>query len=509
MKFKQYILPSYLALTLAACGGTQPNIGNPPAPSEPEYQNSMIFPKPNTGWVGDPMPMFEDGKMNMFYLYDGRDGQIGFHPYNLMTTEDFYNWTFKGTVIPFDNDETSRDLALGTGSIIKDQNGIYHAFYTGFNDRGFTGTSKKEIIQHATSVDKVNWTKHPEDGFYGRSSDFRDPYVIYMEEEQQYWMLITSKDLHNNAAILKYTSPDLVNWKNEGVFFSDPENNWNLECPTLIFHNGFWYLSYSRQTGENDKRILLYYYADHLAPDGSTEWKQAETPYFDGPGQYAGRIETFNDSLVVSGWVGTKSSENKFYDWAGNLVTHELVQHTDGTLTPKALSSLQQKISYKKVPQVQTTSSGTTVQTDKIQFSNNGYQFVEMKPLSAEPTRVTFDMSLGDNRDHVGFIFNTQKDENNNIVGKTKLEINLLENQVKLFTSNTTEPNLHTYLSVTSFSDKTEVSIEMLMENDIFTLYIDNEIAFSARTTNPNHTWGMFAYNTSVNVSDLSVYTIN
>lgn len=77
--------------------------------------------------------------------------------------------------------------------MIKDKEGLYHAFYTGHNDT----YEPKEAVMHATSMDLDNWTKIPEDTVYAGETysqdDFRDPYVLYVAEEQQYWMLISTR----------------------------------------------------------------------------------------------------------------------------------------------------------------------------------------------------------------------------------------------------------------------------------------------------------------------------
>ncbi len=70
-----------------------------------------------------------------FYLQDGRNTHLGFHPFALMTTSDLVHYKDYGVVIPYVDDVYSQDLALGTGSVIKDKDGIYHAFYTGWNGR--------------------------------------------------------------------------------------------------------------------------------------------------------------------------------------------------------------------------------------------------------------------------------------------------------------------------------------------------------------------------------------
>ncbi len=54
-----------------------------------------------------------------------------------------------------------RDTALGTGCVIRDQQGTCHAFYTGHNDF----REPKETVMYAASSDMLSWTKHPEESF--------------------------------------------------------------------------------------------------------------------------------------------------------------------------------------------------------------------------------------------------------------------------------------------------------------------------------------------------------
>jgi FOG: Glucan-binding domain (YG repeat) len=112
---------------------------------EISINNQDIFPKSqqsDLSFVGDPMPYYENGKFNIFYLDDIRDSsEIGFHPWSLLETDDFYNYTNEGIVIDHSNNNEDQDLALGTGSVIRDKNGLYHAFFDGHNDRR-TGDSE-------------------------------------------------------------------------------------------------------------------------------------------------------------------------------------------------------------------------------------------------------------------------------------------------------------------------------------------------------------------------------
>ena len=195
----------------------------------------QVYPRSNESFVGDPMPYFNGEEFMIYYLEDLRDDQTGFHPISLMTTTDFINYTDHGEVIPFVNDQNHQELALGTGSVIIDSDGLYHAFYTGHNG----SLSPKEAIMHATSKDGVKWSKQPEHTFFAsaqyEADDFRDPFVFYEEDSQEYWMLITARQ-NGTGVIARYTSTDLITWEDKGTFFlNDFGNDSNSECPSLVY----------------------------------------------------------------------------------------------------------------------------------------------------------------------------------------------------------------------------------------------------------------------------------
>ena len=226
-----------------------------------EREATMIFPKTDEALVGDTMPFYDNGKMNIFYLADLRDGKTGYHPWALFETDDFCTYEDKGIVIPYADSAMEQDIALGTGCVIKDKEGGYHAFYTGHNDY----YEPTEAIMHATSSDMLNWKKIPEDTFFASeqysSNGFRGPYVFYVEEDQKYWMLVVTRS-EGSGVIARYSSTNLSKWNDEGIFFEDDMGyGTNMECPTLLQYKGKWYLTFSDQWPD---RVVHYRVSDSI-----------------------------------------------------------------------------------------------------------------------------------------------------------------------------------------------------------------------------------------------------
>lgn len=409
---------------------------------------TALYPRSEKTFVGDPMPYFDGKDFHIYYLEDLRDNQPGFHPFSLFKTKDFYQYQDYGIVIPFDNDTQSPENALGTGSVFKDKDGLYHAFYTGHNQR----LKPKEVIMHATSQNGVDFKKLPEDTFEGSSqyetNDFRDPYVFFEEESQQYWMLITTRKA-GKGVVARYTSTDLKTWKDEGVFFeNDLGFNSNLECVSLVQFQGKWYLGFSDQSGE---RVVHYRVADK--PSGPFE-KPEGLDYVDGAGFYAGRLETDGEKLYVVGWIPTKEkhADRGKYNWAGNLAVHEL------DVTDKGLSA--------KVPEK------ATAQVKPVQLEKQTLQTGAKVTLPTEKTTVYTGKLKWTSEDSVLALgYGTQNhvviDRKSKTIAYYNVGLDKIEGRAPI-----------TKIPFTVDGDTSDVTV--VVENDIVVVYV-NGVALSNR----------------------------
>lgn len=494
--FRKVFMMILLSVLLFAC---QPNEEETTLPEKGsvDQKGITLFPKSEDGYVGDPMPLTDGETMNMFYLLDERGGTIGFHPFALFQTNDFLNWEDIGMVIPYVNSISSQDMALGTGSVIKDKEGLYHAFYTGHNSRGEMPYFEK--IQHATSTDLINWTKHPEHGFFGGVNDFRDPYVYYDEASSEYWMLITTRD-YAGGIIKRYTSTDLITWTDAGVFYRNPEGSYNMECPTLIYFEGYYYLSFSAQ-GSNNERIVHYRYTNDL----SLGFTIPEQDYFDGWGFYAGRIEKFDGRLILSGWVATKTLDRDYgtYMWGGHLVNHELIQDENGLLYPKIIEEIDEALSHEVA--YDASASNANISDGVYTFSSaKGYSYHLFEELLARPTKMTFSVNL-DTSTNFGLTYNAY----DSTFGTLNAFFDIEHNRIEFYT---VEANKITQSSpeITipfDFSGINTLHMKVITENSVVVIYINEQIALTTRAYDmADSSFGFFTLNSNVEIYDVKFF---
>lgn len=496
MKKFKFITLVLSAAMLCSCSGKQSD-GQEPAQEEGEHETVAVFPKTDLALVGDTMPFYDGGKMNVFYLADQRDGKLGYHPWALLTTEDYCTYEDKGIVLSYGETAEDQDIALGTGCVMKDQNGLYHAFFTGHNDY----REPKEAIMHATSSDMLNWTKIPGDTFISNenysTTDFRDPYVFYVPEEQQYWMLIVTRT-KAGGVIVKYVSKDLSKWEDKGIFFEDDLGyGTNMECPTLIQFNGKWYLTFSDQWPD---RVVHIRVSDSI--NGPFTKPARET--LDGNGFYAGRLETDGTNLYAVGWNGTKigHDDENDYDWAGNMVVHQLAQNSDGSLRIVVNDKVKEKLSHKISQEPVKMTKTVTQSKDKFQMKGEQYELVQFEAFD-ETGRIEADITGYQSDDMFGIAFAPDMDS----VGTLNYVFNVPENKIEFY-NNAKLMDGYPQSSIDfDFSKTDKLHVTLLTYDGVTCLYVNDEIALTARMYRSNGTnWQLFGINSGVTWENVSAY---
>ncbi|MDI5896919.1 glycoside hydrolase family 32 protein [Flavobacterium yafengii] len=470
-------------------------------PNESDHTYRTFF-KPSVGWVGDPMPFYENGIFHLFYLYDARNTMPTFHPWYKVTTTDFATFSDNSEMIATGT-ANQQDGALGTGSVFK-RNGVYYAFYTGHNGI----LDPKEKIMLATSTDLKNWNKDPSfllqaSWGYDRN-EFRDPIVIENKSTGTYKMLIATRSevglVSDNtvpwrAVIAQYSSTNLRDWTLEKPFYED-KTTFITECPDVFTMGDYQYLIYSNI----DDRMVHYKYRLLTA----NTWITPVNSALDGIAFYAGKTVTDGTNRYITGWCPTKSknSDAAIFDWAGSLVTHRLVQHPNGTLgiaMPNGVankfiinSALNSKIGF-----------GTTKQGDAYTLKGN----------ASEKAFSVFDRETGafKIKTHIKATSSTQFGFEFGACG-TRNEVfaivfDLTKNQLRLdkVIKNASSLNV-TQLPLNVPANK-EFDITIISENSVCVIYINDEIAFTNRIYKMNQNpWAIFADNGEVTFSDLKIF---
>ncbi|MCU4677022.1 hypothetical protein N7931_15415 [Catenovulum sp. 2E275] len=263
--------------------------------------------------MGDPNPFYDNGEYYVYYLEN-----YGFHSWALAKTSDLLTASFPKTVLPASGDAAKADQWIGSGSVIKAQDGRYHLFYTGHNQN----LSPVETVMHAVADDNTltNWTPVSADTFTGSDGysdyDFRDPLVFWNQSENQYWMLITTR-FDNKAAIGLYTSNDLSSWNAEPPLYTEV-SNLNLEVADYFELQGTPFIVYSDQR-DNSRQVK------YLTKQGEN-WIPANNDALDGRAFYAARSAGTNDERLLFGWVAHNISrrDGNNPDWGGDLLIHQL-----------------------------------------------------------------------------------------------------------------------------------------------------------------------------------------
>ena len=456
---------------LTACQGT------PQLPDEPyESVDSQLYPSPEGAYVGDTMPFVtEDGTLELYYLYDTDHNGQGYHPIYRYSTKDFCTYQDDGMMLNF-GVMSDPDPAIGTGSVMQDQNGLYHMFYTGHNDLG-NGGKGKECVMHATSTDRNNWTKIPEDVFYSpeeySKDDFRDPEVFWLEEEQCYWLLIAARNDKEEGVVLKYISDDLKKWTCCGSIFS-PHKQYMLECPDIIHLGKYYYLTYSWD--------CVTYYAMSDSINGP--YHAPEDNVLDGTGFvfYAAKTVTFKDKPYLCGWLGRAglTVDSGIYQWAGSVLNHQIVQKEDGSLGVKAPDTFDDYFSKEKEFQAAKKEGNVKIKGNAVSLSASGEEGYSLCDLGTRPASMRLDCDVTIDKDAcAGFAFGgSEEDESFTALCLDSKENMLHYEGTKLDELSKSEPKTYTKFE---FSKESTHHVTLICENEVVVLYIDDAKVLSSR----------------------------
>jgi beta-fructofuranosidase len=464
-----------------------------------DLQRQDIYYKPSVGYVGDPMPFYDqaNGDFKILYLQDFRPNPAyTYHPIWCLSTTDAASYTSLGEIISTGS-ATDLDAAIGTGSTIY-ENGTYYTFYTGHSADASKTNGLGEAVMLATSTDFKNWTKNRSLIISGETNynttDFRDP-CVFKGDDGIFHMLVSTRQ-NGKGVLAEFISSDLQNWTDNGVFMTMMWDRF-YECPDLFKMGDWWYLIYSEQ--HDAIRKVQYFKGRTLADlkactaNDAGLWPDSHEGFLDSRGLYAGKTASNGTDRYIWGWCATRSGDDNLgsNDWAGNLVAHKLIQHADGTLT------------LGEVPAIANL-FGNGSQKESFSLSGDSYKL--MSRLSYT-NRVSFTVTLSDVAGKFGISLGRGSDSTKyytlvvNPESSTVRKINFEEEGSE---GSGFIGNADSY--VFNAPEDGVYNITMVTDNSVVTLYINDVLAYTNRVYGiARNCWSINSYGTDLQVSNLSV----
>lgn len=304
---------------------------------------SRLFYLPTDGWFGDVMPFVQEGVCHLFYTHldfddEGVPDRSKRLKWGHLSTRDFVTFEEHATAIPAGGAEDP-DLLAGAGSVIGPVDGRYYAFYVGIHPHAHERGEVEQVVLRATSTDLETWRKDPDfrleadPRWYDRNA-WRDPFVI-PDGAGGWRMLLCAQEnitpARRGGAVGLAVSQDLDHWEARPPLFS-PGTTLAPECPEVFDLGGRAYLLYSTYSDRFAVR--------HRVRDGD-RWVAPGWDALDANDFYAATSVSYEGRRLLVGWLATRQGDRDRgkRQWGGDLVVHELVSRSDGSLGARPLES--------------------------------------------------------------------------------------------------------------------------------------------------------------------------
>ncbi len=294
-----------------------------------------IFFRPSPHWVGDVIPWSDGHEIRLYYLLERRQEPRPGMPWHLAVTSDLVHYEDRGEALASGGAD-AEDFNAYTGSVVKDDAGVYHLFYTANNPARLAADGRSlQLVAHATSTDMETWTKHPQDTFGAPEgydpADWRDPQVYRAPGDTHWSLVLAARHLdgpdRRRGVVARLVSDDLTHWNVTEPLW-EPRRFVTQECPEVFGIGSWWYLVYSEFTD----RFVTRYRVSHT-PTGP--WEAPEHDTLDGRGFYAAKSVEWRGRRLFFGWIASRQggTDEGPWLWAGTMACLEAVQAPDGSLS--------------------------------------------------------------------------------------------------------------------------------------------------------------------------------
>lgn len=301
-------------------------------------------------WIWDSWYVDDGERFHAFYLKASR--ALIDHERRHMrpsvghaVSDDLVTWVELADALVHEDAPAFDDQGIWTGSIVRDERGTFHLFYTGIERRTMSAIQR---TGHAVSDDLLTWHRvSPEpvvtadSRWYsvaddGQREDWRDPWVF--RDADRWRMLVTATAADGpegqRGCVAAAVSPDLYTWTVEEPVVAGVGLR-QLEVPQVEFVDGGWVLLFCL-TGTDVVRpglpqVTGTWSVPGSSPTGPFDFDRAEPIQI--PGNYAGRIvQDRSGRWQFMGFVDV-DQDGRFGGVLGNPVPLRRTER--GTLQPE------------------------------------------------------------------------------------------------------------------------------------------------------------------------------
>ena len=272
-----------------------------------------------------------------------------------------------------------------------------------------------------------------------------------------------------------------------------------MECPSYVEYNGYHYLAYSEQ-GEN--RVTHYRYKTSL---NDPKWEKFEgRDAIDSSGFYAGRLEKVGDKLFAFAWCARLTGGNVgSFDWAGNLVTHELKQLENGELVPVMPYTYKDYFNH-EVKYLDTNKKQVT----QFNFIADKFASKTLEKRSERVTRLSMKIKINELKGNFGLTFGLDKQYDNRL-GDGVIAFNLDNNRLVCYNNVSSILRYGNELTGVNYKFEAgkEYKVDAVMDGEIISVYLNDEVALTSRLVNMKERhFGFYSNLTSVDMNEVRFY---
>ncbi|MDO4629144.1 MAG: LamG-like jellyroll fold domain-containing protein [Planctomycetia bacterium] len=274
---------------------------------------------PNSYFVGDCMPFYQDGVFHCLYLLDkghhsAKNGK-GAHQWIQATSTDLVNWMHQPFVVPITE---QNEGSICTGSVFYHK-GKYYAFYANRSmDRG-------GILESSVSDDGIYFTKQPGplvEMPEGYSGSLRDP-VVFVNPDDGLCHMYATTSYRGRGCLAHLVSADLKTWDLRNPIYLRA-NDSEPECPDWFKMGDYYYL------------VTQHEYRYSRSPLGPWLKPAANSSLMAGMVNVPKTAPYGENRRITVGWT-------RQFGFGGAVVFHEVIQLPDGQLGTRFVPEMMPK----------------------------------------------------------------------------------------------------------------------------------------------------------------------